>query len=87
MDIKLVGTNSSDPYYLLYAVDAAGALKRLGKSNTVKANLNPEWEVLELRVRVRQLRARVRVRPKPKLLALARALALALTLTLTRCSR
>jgi len=65
MDVKLVGMNSSDPYFLLYAVDAAGALKRLGKSNTVKANLNPEWEVLELRVRVRQLRARVRVRPKP----------------------
>jgi len=63
MDVNLVGRNSSDPYFILYLVDASGALKRLGKSNTVKANLNPEWEVREVRVRVRQLRARVRARP------------------------
>jgi hypothetical protein len=48
MDINIVGKNSSDPYYILYAVDASGQLKRLGKSNTVKADLNPSWEVLEL---------------------------------------
>ena len=48
MDINIVGKNSSDPYFLLYAVDASGQLKRLGKSNTLKASLNPTWEVLEV---------------------------------------
>jgi len=100
MDINLVGRNSSDPYFILYAVDAAGAKKNLGKSNTVKANLNPEWEVLEvsaealagaklLKVEVRDHAMRPRTLTMIPTLALTPALALTLTLTLaltlTRC--
>jgi len=48
MDVNIVGKNSSDPYFILYSVDASGQLKRLGKSNTIKSNLDPTWEVLEV---------------------------------------
>jgi hypothetical protein len=94
MDINIVGKNSSDPYYILYAVDASGQLKRLGKSNTVKADLNPSWEVLELTSEDMGGARRLKVlSPTPIALTLTPTLApspnptLALTptLTLTRC--
>merc|ERR1740124_295314 len=48
MDRNILSKNSSDPYFVLHALDASGQLKKLGKSNTVKANLDPTWEVLEV---------------------------------------
>ena len=90
MDINIVGKNSSDPYYILYAVDASGQLKRLGKSNTVKADLNPSWEVLELTSEDMGGARRLKVlSPTPIALTLTPTLApspnptLALTSTLT----
>ena len=43
--------NSSDPYYILQTRDPiSGSQRKLGRSNTVRRELNPNWDALEVRV-------------------------------------
>ena len=43
--------NSSDPYYILQTRDPiTGSQRKLGRSNTVRRQLNPDWDALEVRV-------------------------------------
>ena len=43
--------NSSDPYYILQTRDPiTGSQRKLGRSNTVRRELSPSWDVVEVRV-------------------------------------
>ena len=43
--------NSSDPYHILQTRDPiTGSQRKLGRSNTVRRELNPNWDALEVRV-------------------------------------
>ena len=43
--------NSSDPYYILLTRDPiSGSQRKLARSNTVRRELNPNWDALEVRV-------------------------------------
>ena len=47
-DKRLVGKNTSDPYYVLKAASASG-LVELGRSKEIMKELNPTWEAVEVR--------------------------------------
>ena len=63
LDRKIFSKNSSDPYYVLHCRDSTGGTRRLGRSETVQKNLNPQWSMLEVPVaelgNARQLRIEV----------------------------
>ena len=48
-DKKLLGKNSSDPYYVLRAAGASGQPVELGRSKEIMKELNPSWEAVEVR--------------------------------------
>jgi hypothetical protein len=48
-DKKLLGKNSSDPYYVLRAAGASGQQVELGRSKEIMKELNPTWEAVEER--------------------------------------
>ena len=47
-DKKLLGKNSSDPYYLLQVTSATGQVTSLGRSKEIMKTLHPSWEALEV---------------------------------------
>ena len=50
-DKKLIGKNTSDPYFVLKAASASasGQLVELGRSREILKELNPTWEAVEVR--------------------------------------
>ena len=48
-DKRLVGKNTSDPYYVLKAASAGGQQVELGRSKEIMKELNPTWEAVEVR--------------------------------------
>ena len=48
-DKRLVGKNTSDPYYVLKAASASGQQVELGRSKEIMKELNPTWEAVEVR--------------------------------------
>ena len=58
--------NSSDPYYILQTRDPiSGSQRKLGRSNTVRRELNPNWDALEVRVEQPTLTLTLNPNPNP----------------------
>ena len=52
MDKNIIRADSSDPYFALLKLDAAGKPVEICRSKHISSDLNPSWEPVELRAEI-----------------------------------